>query len=181
MKQPSNILVPTDFGPASGIALSYGIDLARTFGASLHVLHAVVDVVPVSPVTALYGPEQAGVLVNLDDDARTRLHALLAERSDAPAKTVQAVVRSMNPANAILEYAADHAIDFIVMGTHGRSMVAHLLLGSVTETVVRSAACPVLTVRDTAGNVTATKATHGRSARPKTARATPRARRKTVA
>ena len=93
----------------------------------------------------------------------------------------QAVVRSMNPANAILEYAADQAIDLIVMGTHGRSMVAHLLLGSVTETVVRSAACPVLTVRDTAGRVTATKATRGRSARPKTARATPRARKKTVA
>lgn len=181
MKQPSNILVPTDFGPASEIALRYGIDQARTFGAKLHVLHAVVDVVPVSPVTALYGPEHAGVLVTMDDDARARLQALVAEHEDAPAHTLQAVVRSMNPANAILEYAADHRIDLIVMGTHGRSMVAHLLLGSVTETVVRSATCPVLTVRQSSGSDTASKATHRRSARPRTARATPRARRKTVA
>lgn len=181
MRQPSNILVPTDFGPASETALRYGIDLARTFGAGLHVLHAVVDVVPVSPVSALYGPEHAGVLVTMDDDAHARLQALIAAHADAPAKTVQAVVRSMNPANAILEYAADHRIDFIVMGTHGRSMVAHLLLGSVTETVIRSATCPVLTVRDASGGAAATKATHRRSSRPKTARATPRARRKTVA
>lgn len=181
MRHPSRILVPTDFGPASAIALSYGIDLAHTFDAALHVLHAVVDVVPVSPVTALYGPEHAGVLVNMDDDARASLRALVASRTDAPPNTVEVVVRSMSPANAILEYAAEHGIDFIVMGTHGRSMVAHLLLGSVTETVVRSAACPVLTVRATDGDATATTAPRKRAARPKVARATPRSRKRTVA
>lgn len=181
MRQPSKILVPTDFGPASAIALSYGIDLARAFDATLHVLHAVVDVVPISPVTGLFGPEHAGVLVNLDEDARAQLQALVAGRADAPAKTVEMVVRSMSPANAILEYAADHGIDFIVMGTHGRSMVAHLLLGSVTETVVRSAACPVLTVRAAEGDVTATTAPHRRASRPKTAKATPKPRKRTVA
>jgi len=180
MKHPSKILVPTDFGPASEIALNYGIELARAFDAALHVLHAVVDVVPVSPVTALYGPEQAGVLVNLDEDARARLHDLVDGRADAPPHTVVTVVHSMNPANAILEYAAAHAIDFIVMGTHGRGLVAQLLLGSVTETVVRSAACPVLTVRASDGDATATNAPH-RRARPKTARATPRPRKRTVA
>jgi nucleotide-binding universal stress UspA family protein len=180
MKHPSRILVPTDFGPASEVALSYGIDLARAFDATLHVLHAVVDVVPVSPVTALYGPENAGVLVALDEDAHTRLEALIAGRDDAPAGTVATVVRSMNPANAILEYAAGQAIDFIVMGTHGRSMVAHLLLGSVTDTVVRSALCPVLTVRQTDVDSTATKTPNRRAARPKTARAT-RPRKRSVA
>lgn len=180
MRHPSRILVPTDFGPASAIALSYGIDLARTFNATLHVLHAVVDVVPVSPVTALYGPEHAGVLVSMDEDARTRLRALVASRTDAPPDTVQAVVRSMSPANAVLEYAAEHGIDFIVMGTHGRSMVAHLLLGSVTETVVRSAACPVLTVRAIEGD-TAAAAPRRRAARAKSPRVTPRSRKRTVA
>ena len=180
VSHPSRILVPTDFGPASAIALSYGIDLAHTFDATLHVLHAVVDVVAISPVTALYGPEHAGVLVNMDEDSRARLRALLLSRTDAPPSTVEVVVRSMSPANAILEYAAEHGIDFIVMGTHGRSMVAHLLLGSVTETVVRSAACPVLTVRAT--EVDATVATpNRRAARPKSARATPRSRKRTVA
>jgi nucleotide-binding universal stress UspA family protein len=181
MRHPSRILVPTDFGPASEIALSYGIDLARTFDAALHVLHAVVDVVPVSPVTALYGPEHAGVLVNLEEDAHARLRELVASRKDAPANTVEMVVRSMNPANAILEYAAAQAIDFIVMGTHGRSLVAHLLLGSVTETVVRSAACPVLTVRATDGDASATTASRRGAARPKSARATSRPRKRTVA
>jgi nucleotide-binding universal stress UspA family protein len=180
MSHPSRILVPTDFGPASAIALSYGIDLAHTFDAELHVLHAVVDVVAISPVTALYGPEHAGVLVNMDEDSRARLRALLLSRTDAPPDTVEVVVRSMSPANAILEYAAEHGIDFIVMGTHGRSMVAHLLLGSVTETVVRSAACPVLTVRATDGDATA-PAPNRRAARPKSARATPRSRKRTVA
>jgi nucleotide-binding universal stress UspA family protein len=55
-----------------------------------------------------------------------------------------------SPARAIVDYARDYAIDLIVMGTHGRSGFAHLLLGSVTERVVRTAECPVLTVRDTA-------------------------------
>ena len=172
--------MPTDFGPASAVALRYGIDLAHAFDATLHVLHAVVDVVPVSPVTALYGPEHAGVLVNMDEDARAQLRSLLVSRTDAPPNTVEVVVRSMSPAIAILEYAAEHGIDFIVMGTHGRSMVAHLLLGSVTETVVRSAACPVLTVRATEGDATAA-APHRRAARPKTARANPRPRKRTVA
>ena len=181
MRHPSKILVPTDFGPASEIALSYGIELARTFDAALHVLHAVVDVVPVSPVTALYGPEHTGVLVTMDDDAQARLRQLIASHADAPPNTVKAVVRAINPANAVLEYAAEHGIDFIVMGTHGRSMVAHLLLGSVTETVVRSAACPVLTVRAAEGTAMATTAPHRRAARPKTARATPRPRKRTVA
>ena len=180
ISHPSRILVPTDFGPASAIALSYGIDLAHTFDATLHVLHAVVDVVAISPVTALYGPEHAGVLVNMDEDSRARLRALLLSRTDAPPNTVEVVMRSMSPANAILEYAAEHGIDFIVMGTHGRSMVAHLLLGSVTETVVRSAACPVLTVRATEGNATAATPNR-RAARPKSARATPRSRKRTVA
>jgi nucleotide-binding universal stress UspA family protein len=181
MKRPARILVPTDFGPASEIALGYGIDLAKTFNAALHLLHAVVDVVPVSPVTAVYGPEHAGVMLPLDEDARERLQALLDSHPDAPATTVTAVVRSMSPANAILEYAAEHGIDFIVMGTHGRSMVAHLLLGSVTETVVRSASCPVLTVRATKGDVGRTTTAPRRASRPSTARATSRPRKRTVA
>ena len=144
---PKNILVPVDFGPASEIALDYGRELARTFRATLHVLHAVVDVVPISPVPTMFGAESTGVLVNLEMDAKTRLRALLADAPALPPKTIDAVVRSVSPANAIVSYATDHDIDFIVMGTHGRGAVAHFLLGSVTESVIRAAPCPVLTVR----------------------------------
>jgi len=180
MKRPSRILVPTDFGPASDIALDYGVDLARTFGAALHVLHPVVDVVPVSPMPAAYGAEQSAVLVNLDVDARARLRELVAACADAPASTVQVVVRAVSPANAILEYAASHDIDFIVMGTHGRGAVAHFLLGSVTESVVRAAQCPVLTVREASAEATAARAPRRRAAMAKSTRAS-RPRKRTVA
>jgi K+-sensing histidine kinase KdpD len=60
---------------------------------------------------------------------------------------VEIVVSAATPATAIVDYATEHGIDLIVMGTHGRSAVAHLLLGSVAEKVVRVAPCPVLTVR----------------------------------
>ena len=181
MTRPSKILVPTDFGPASAIALDYGIELSRTFDAALHVLHAVVDVVPVSPMPALYGAEQPGVIVNLETDARAQLHALVTECGNTPSPIVEVVARSVSPANAILEYAADHAIDFIVMGTHGRSVVAHFLLGSVTETVVRSAPCPVLTVRETDATAAAARAPRRRAARSKTPRPARSRAKRTVA
>lgn len=180
MKHPSRILVPTDFGPASQVALGYGVELARTFGSELHVLHAVVDVVPVSAMPAVYGTEPAGMPMSLDSDARERLHALVADAGDTPSPIVEVVVRSINPSNAILEYAAEHGIDFIVMGTHGRSVVAHFLLGSVTESVVRSAPCPVLTVREAAPAAAEARAPRRRSARARTNRSS-RARRRTVA
>ena len=92
----------------------------------------------------------------------------------------EAVVRAVSPANAVLEYAADHDIDFIVMGTHGRGAVSHFLLGSVTETVVRSASCPVLTVRNISAEPAAAVARRKRSARAKPAKSS-RSRKRTVA
>ena len=177
MTRPSTILVPTDFGPASDVALNYGIELARTFNATLHVLHAVVEVVPVSPMPALYGAEPAGVLVHMESEAGARVRDLVADRAGALSPVVD-VVRAVSPANAILEYAADHAIDLIVMGTHGRSTVAHFLLGSVTETVVRSAPCPVLTVREHTGATAAARVR--RPAKSRSVKPT-RSRKRTVA
>ena len=70
-----------------------------------------------------------------------------------------------SPARAIVNYARDYAINLIVMGTHGRSGFAHLLLGSVTERVVRTAECPVLTIRETAAAL-ASLNTEGRISSP---------------
>ena len=142
-----NILVATDFSEPSDAALAYGRALARNFNATLHLLHAADNL-----LSASYGVE--GFVATLpemqqeiEDSARQRLNELLIDNDpDAlPGKPV--LVTSNTPAVAIVEYAAREHIDLIVTGTHGRGAVAHLLMGSVAEHVVRTAPCPVLTVR----------------------------------
>jgi len=133
-----HVLVPIDFGEASEVALTYGRALATNFGASLHVLH-VMENVFLRPMAAdpyqhkLAMTERLNQRVTNDD--REALHA------------AAVLATSDNPAEEIVKYAKAHAIDLIVMGTHGRGAVAQILMGSVAERVVRTAPCPVLTVR----------------------------------
>jgi nucleotide-binding universal stress UspA family protein len=142
----ARILVATDFGPAADAALRHGRELARTVGASLHLLHVLENfflrATPVDPrhveATAL-----RQLADRLTDDDRRALHArYVVETSD-------------HPADAIVAYARAAGIDVIVLGTEGRRGVERLLLGSVAERVVRTAPCPVLTVR-CAGDVSCT-------------------------
>ena len=140
------ILVPTDFGPSSAVALQHGRDLASSFGATLHVMHAIGDLVTMTTMPPTYVPDMTQALKEREADARTRLRRMLA--TNAPeTKRTEIVVSAASPARAIVEYAESHGIDLIVMGTHGRNAITQLLLGSVAEKVVRSAPCPVLTVR----------------------------------
>ena len=133
----NNILVATDFGPASDAALTYGRALAKEFGARLHLLHSAENDFLRAAVTDPH-VLRAGVARRLDE-------RLTAEDRERSAHVV--VETSDHPAGAIIEYAKHARIDLIVMGTHGRTGVAHLLGGSVAERVVRAAPCPVLTVR----------------------------------
>jgi nucleotide-binding universal stress UspA family protein len=143
----NQILVATDFGEASDVALEYGRALARNFSATLHVLHVADDL-----FTRVAGEGYVSVLPELQKDlessATQRLDELLVDNDANPLPVVKIVRTSNAPAAAIVEYAADTHIDLIVLGTHGRSGVAHLLMGSVAERVVRTAPCPVLTVRE---------------------------------
>jgi nucleotide-binding universal stress UspA family protein len=133
-----HILVPTDFGPAAEAALRYGRTLASTFDAELHLLH-VLDSVFLQARFADPATIEAAARKELDDRVagdsgrRPRTHAVM-KKYDAPA-------------DAIVRYARSAGIDLIVMGTHGHHGVAHVLMGSVAEKVVRSAPCPVLVVR----------------------------------
>jgi nucleotide-binding universal stress UspA family protein len=132
------ILVATDFSDASAAAMDYGRALARTFGASLHLLH-VMENPFLRPTAAdphaIKNATSRRLAGRLTDDDREALHGTaVLETSD-------------NPADAIVEYAGAHGIDLIVMGTHGRGAMAQILVGSVAERVVRTAPCPVLTVR----------------------------------
>ena len=142
-----SILVATDFGEAADAALNYGRALARAFGATLHVLHVDDDVSLDTIGSERYiGSPPIGLRSDIEEAARKRLEALVLDNGQGPITTRPAVVMSIAPAQAIVQYAQAENIDLIVMGTHGRRGVSHLLIGSVAEQVVRTAPCPVLTV-----------------------------------
>jgi nucleotide-binding universal stress UspA family protein len=150
MIAPRQILVATDFGPASAAALRYGREFSRAFGAALHVLHVVDDIVVGQPLPATYVQEVSKAQSSMVDGAREELHAFVAgqtaEGSREAVEVLEVVETSLSVASAVLAYADEHLIDLIIVGHHGRSGLAHFFLGSVAERVVRSAACPVLTV-----------------------------------
>jgi nucleotide-binding universal stress UspA family protein len=83
----------------------------------------------------------------IEEGARERVNGLVTDEDKTQLHARPVVVTSLWPAEAIVAYAKSHAIDVIVIGTHGRRGVEHLLMGSVAERVVRTAPCPVLTVR----------------------------------
>ena len=138
MNPLKNILVATDFSAAAATAVLYGRELARAYGATLHVLH-VVDHVFVGPFAADPDAIEEAALESLNarltDDDRTMLHARVV------------VELSHSPAKAIVAYARAAGIDLIITGTHGRHGARRVLLGSVAEQIIQTAPCPVLTVK----------------------------------
>ncbi len=141
------ILVATDFGEASDAALEYGREFTRTFGGAIDVLHVVENVLTRGFAVEGYAASMPDLQEAVDDAATKQLEAIVTneDRAQLGARTV---LRMSNaPAAAIVDYAREEGVDLIVMGTHGRGAVGHLLMGSVAERVVRTAPCPVLTVR----------------------------------
>lgn len=141
-----HILVPTDFSEPSKVALRYAMALADRFGACLHLLHAVQ-----SPFEQPWAAEIYAISIT-DFEATARREsdaAMAAMLTEAERHKYCAclVTDTGPPFFSIVTYAQREPIDLIVMGTHGRGAIAHLLIGSVAENVVRKAPCPVLTVR----------------------------------
>ncbi|MFW5964672.1 MAG: universal stress protein [Natronomonas sp.] len=135
------ILFPTDGSDGAKAALDHAIDHALRYDAELHVLYVVEENLPVLEAG------QAELLDALEaegeraiDDARDRAKA---EGVDS----IRGTVAGGSPYRGIIEYIDDYDIDLVIMGTHGRRGIDRFLLGSVAEKVVRSADCPVLTVR----------------------------------
>jgi nucleotide-binding universal stress UspA family protein len=139
------VLVATDFSDASKAALVYGRELAHTFGARLDVLHVVPNLAKyyaAETYTAAFPEIEEG----MEEAAQREIELLLPDEDRH--RGARAVLRTLqSPAAGITQYARDENIDLIVIGTRGRGAVAHLVLGSVAERVVRTAPCPVLTVR----------------------------------
>jgi universal stress protein A len=147
MSRVKRLLVPTDFSPTSDIAFNYALDMAAREGASIRLLHVIEDASFAAAYPDGLFVELPGLREKLIDQARKRLDdAVKACAAMQVAATTQVLVGP--PASRITGEANDCGTDLIVMGTHGRTGFAHLMLGSVAERVLRSAQCPVLTVRD---------------------------------
>jgi universal stress protein A len=142
----TRILAPSDFSEAADAALEYARLLAHRFGASLHLLHVVNEPLLVEGLAAeAFINEPPTTRTTMVDEARAHL-------SRRAAGTSSADVVFGYAAPAIVECATRLDVNLIVMGSHGRTGLAHLLLGSVAETVVRTAPCPVLTVRQSSAS-----------------------------
>jgi nucleotide-binding universal stress UspA family protein len=144
MKPFSKILVPVDFSPHSREATLYAVDLARRYSAPITLVHAYQPIVYALPESyVVYTPNQ---LANILTELQKQLAAAKVDAELAGATKVDTSVLQGDVASQIVQCAVDGGHDLIVMGTHGRTGPAHLLLGSIAEKVVRRAPCPVLTV-----------------------------------
>jgi len=136
------ILCPHDFSETSAEAARYAIALARNFGSRLYFLYVGRNAVNQFEVEFPIGLEDA-----LEDGVRERLLRIVTPLENAELSP-EFAVRDGAPAPEIVRFAVDEDIDLIVMGTHGRGFMGHIVMGSVAEKVVRLAPCPVLTVRN---------------------------------
>lgn len=140
------ILLPTDFSEFSGAARDYACSLVEKFNAELHVLHVLQDLVAMAPEPGMAFPPPGDYMKELEASAKQALEKHPGD-SLAAGFQVQRILRHGSPFLEIIRYAKEQDMDLIVMGTHGRTGLAHVLLGSVAEKVVRKSPCPVLTVR----------------------------------
>lgn len=141
-----NILVATDFSEPSDAALTYGRELARQFSAGLHVVYVAPNIAA-TLMADYYAAIPPEVQEQTEESARRHVNTLVTPDDRRELRARPIVLTSSSTAAAIVEYAKDQRIDLIVIGTHGRGALSHVLLGSVAERVVRTAPCPVLTVR----------------------------------
>lgn len=143
-----SILVPTDFSTSADRALAYAVDLADHFEASLHLLH-VVDELDVERYGLSEEKEQA---ISLRDQIQTeafeRLRRIAPDEPPIDVRTDVSLLLGGDVADSIREYVEEYDIDLVAMGTHGRQGIDRLVLGSVTDNLIRRSPCPVLSVRD---------------------------------
>jgi nucleotide-binding universal stress UspA family protein len=147
MLKVERVLVPVDFSEGSDAALEYALGLTHALGGHVDVLHVLES--PRYSSDLMVG--MAGTTFSSFEDyargAATREMESFLARHRSPGPKVHARIDAGDPAHEIVRRAETDRYDLVVMATHGRSGLAHLLVGSVTEKVIRRAPCPVLTVR----------------------------------
>lgn len=145
MIQIRRILLPTDFSEFARCAARYACAFAEGFQSELHLLHVLETHVIATPDLAM-GMAFPSYVEETRVAASKKLDDVL-DPAWRSRHTVHNAIAEGNPLVTIIRYAREHQIDLIVLGTHGRTGLSHVLLGSVAENVVRKAPCPVLTVR----------------------------------
>lgn len=141
------VLFPTDFADLSDHALVYARSFAECFGAKLHVIHVVDEAyqywMAMGPSSLPVGPRPEELV---SGSQQTMADYVQKHLADAKIDVATEVLVG-RPFMEIIRFAQEKKIDLIVMGTHGRGVISHALMGSVAEKVVRKAPCPVLTIR----------------------------------
>ncbi len=146
----THILVPTDFSQASELAVDAAAMLARQLGVKLTLVHVHDPDALRPPATIGWNKSQQEGLEAEIERAVARSFAELKQEHLKGVEVADTVVlHDSSPPHAICSYAEKIGADLIVIGTHGRTGLKHLLIGSVAERVVRHAPCPVLTLRST--------------------------------
>jgi len=140
------VLVPTDYSELSLAALDYASTFSKLFGAQVYLLHTLDTI----PVLALEGMDLTTekVIYETEINAKTDLHTFVVSRIQSKLNLIE-VVRKGIAEDEIVKFAESENIDLIVMATHGRSGIAHVLMGSVAEKVIQRSRVPVLIVKPT--------------------------------
>jgi universal stress protein A len=140
------ILCPVDFSEVTGEILRYAVEIAKRFDAELHLFHVIPNLNYFSPYESFLTPEN---LVTIEHNIEKEVEKDFdkAVKKIEPAISLVRVIKTGVTFVEIIDYVREAAIDLIVMGTHGRSGIEHILIGSVAEKVVRKSPCPVLTIR----------------------------------
>ncbi|MDT8317310.1 MAG: universal stress protein [bacterium] len=145
MTDIKKILLPTDFSEGSEAAVSYALSLAGKYGAHIDVLHIIHEY---GDMTDFYVPHISFDVIEkgMEDAARSNMENFCRENIEGKA-TFEIHTRKGTPFLEIIEAARELKSDLIVMGTHGRTGIDHILFGSTAGKVVRKSSIPVLTVR----------------------------------
>ncbi len=143
---PTTILVPTDLSAHADAALDYACELAAKLGATVHLLNVIG--IPALGVPELGVALTSTMIDSLVSDNQGAIDAVAAARRAKGAPIGKAILKTGDARDMINETAQELGADLIVMATHGRHGISRALLGSIAESVVRSAPCAVLTIRD---------------------------------
>ncbi len=138
------ILYPIDFSEYTEEITSYAVSIAKKYDSELHLLHVIPNLSYFTPYESFMTPENiVAIERNIEKEIEKDFDNVL-RKIDIPAKKV---IKTGVTFVEIIDYIKEEGIDLVVMGTHGRSGIEHILIGSVAEKVVRKAPCPVMTVR----------------------------------
>jgi len=146
----NKILSATDFSEDSNVALGYAEEIARRFGAEMIVLHVDQPLPPVMASPEMGPVMDVGAMTRIAEEqrllAQKELDKIVTRLRDSGLKA-RSMLKVGSPFLEVIHTAQSEGVDLIVMGTHGRTGLAHVLMGSVAERVVQKAGCPVLTIR----------------------------------